>query len=125
MTPPPNWSTASFGNTADTSPAELSALGAHLQNCRGLSGRWFTLQCGGDALHRFLGARIRITRFAEDSLHDVQAEQLAVIAPPMPIDNFEAVSAARAPDGTVRLYILSDDNFSKRQRTLLFAFDVV
>ncbi len=80
------------------------------------------------ALERFyapvIGARVRITRFAEDDLSEVNAEVLASIAPPMPIDNFEAVSAVRAPDGAVRLYILSDDNFSDRQRTLLFAFDV-
>jgi hypothetical protein len=80
------------------------------------------------ALERFyapvVGARIRITRFGEEELSEVGAELLASLAPPMPIDNFEAVSAVRAPDGAVRLYILSDDNFSERQRTLLFAFDV-
>jgi|CXWL01.1.fsa_nt_gi hypothetical protein len=81
------------------------------------------------ALERFyapvIGARIRIARFGEEGLSEVGADVLASIAPPMPIDNFEAVSAVRAPDGAVRLYILSDDNFSDRQRTLLFAFDVV
>ena len=80
------------------------------------------------ALERFyapvIGARIRITRFAEEGLSEGGAELLASIAPPMPVDNFEAISAVRAPDGAVRLYILSDDNFSDRQRTLLFAFDV-
>lgn len=80
------------------------------------------------ALERFyapvIGARIRITRFAEEDLSEGDAEVWASIAPPMPIDNFEAISAVRAPDGAVRLYILSDDNFSERQRTLLFAFDV-
>jgi hypothetical protein len=37
----PHWSTASFGDTADTSPMELSALGDHLDLCRGLRGRLF------------------------------------------------------------------------------------
>lgn len=82
------------------------------------------------ALERFfapvIGARARIKRFAFDTdgaITDV--EELARIAPPMPLDNFEAISALRAPDGAVRLYVVSDDNFSDRQRTLLLAFDVV
>lgn len=38
-------------------------------------------------------------------------------------DNFEGLAAVARDDG-VRLYILSDDNTSKKQRTLLLAFDV-
>jgi hypothetical protein len=57
----PRWNTSSFGHTADTSPAELSQLGAHLRACRGISGRWFSLRCGGEAVHRFLAARIVTT----------------------------------------------------------------
>jgi hypothetical protein len=41
------------------------------------------------------------------------------------MDNFEGVAARRMPDGRVRLYIVSDDNFSASQRTLLMIFDVV
>jgi hypothetical protein len=40
------------------------------------------------------------------------------------IDNYESIAAARLPDGRVRLFILSDDNFSTSQRTLLMVFDV-
>jgi len=50
---------------------------------------------------------------------------LAELKRPFPIDNFEGITATRLPDGTVRLYIISDDNFSDRQRTLLMAFDVM
>lgn len=39
-------------------------------------------------------------------------------------DNFEGLAAVTRNDGA-RLYILSDDNSSKKQRTLLLAFDVV
>lgn len=59
--PAPGWITSSFGHTADTSPAELSELGAHLRTCHGTSGRLFVLQCGGEAVRRFLGARIVTT----------------------------------------------------------------
>lgn len=38
-------------------------------------------------------------------------------------DNFEGIAAERKGDKT-RLYILSDDNFSTVQRTLMLAFDV-
>lgn len=40
------------------------------------------------------------------------------------MDNFEGVAARRMPDGRVRLYVVSDDNFSASQRTLLMIFDV-
>lgn len=51
-------------------------------------------------------------------------EILLTLTNPMTVDNFEGVAAVRRADGGVRLYILSDDNFSPRQRTLLLAFDV-
>jgi hypothetical protein len=49
--------------------------------------------------------------------------ELARLAPPLTVDNFEAIAAVPRPGGGWRLYILSDDNFSARQRTLLLAFD--
>ena len=50
--------------------------------------------------------------------------EIATLKRPFPVDNFEGITAARLPDGTVRLYIISDDNFSTKQRTLLMAFDL-
>jgi hypothetical protein len=38
------------------------------------------------------------------------------------IDNFEGISAHRAPDGRTVLTLVSDDNFSALQRTLLMQF---
>lgn len=62
MSPPaPGWITSSFGHAADTSPAELSELGAHLRSCHGTSGRLFALQCVVEAVQRFLAARIVTT----------------------------------------------------------------
>ncbi len=88
---------------------------------------------GYGALERFyapvIGARAHITRFPDsaleahgDRLPDV--EELARLAPPLALDNFEGVSAVRMPNGVTRLYIISDNNFSTRQRTLLLAFDI-
>jgi hypothetical protein len=86
------------------------------------------------ALERFfapiIGPRARITRFpaaALDSGGEIlpEVEVLASLAAPLPVDNFEGVSAVRMPDGATRIYIVSDDNLSDRQRTLLLAFDLV
>lgn len=81
------------------------------------------------ALERFyapiIGARARITRVAPLQGEAAQVEELALIEAPMPVDNFEGVAAVRLSDGVTRIYIVSDDNFSARQRTLLLAFDLV
>lgn len=86
------------------------------------------------ALERFsapvIGARARIARFTAAALRAqtpiIQGvEQLAALDPPHPVDNFEGISAVSMPNGVTRLYIVSDNNFSARQRTYLFAFDIV
>lgn len=40
------------------------------------------------------------------------------------VDNFEGVAVQEKEDGGVRLFLISDDNFSASQRTLLMVFDV-
>lgn len=45
------------------------------------------------------------------------------LTPPLTVDNFEGVAVLGKPNGDWRLYLLSDDNFSAAQRTLLLAFD--
>ncbi len=86
------------------------------------------------ALQRFyapiIGARARIAYFpasALDSGAEVlpDVEELATLAPPIPVDNFEGVATARMADGATRIYVLSDDNYNRHQRTILYAFDVV
>lgn len=57
----PSWSTASFGASADTSPMELSALGEHLDLCRGAHGRLFALRCVAQTMHGFVAARFVTT----------------------------------------------------------------
>jgi hypothetical protein len=40
------------------------------------------------------------------------------------IDNFEGLAVSPLPDGGARLFVVSDDNFSARQRTLLMVYDL-
>jgi hypothetical protein len=45
------------------------------------------------------------------------------LARPATVDNFEGLAAVPRADGGFRFYLLSDDNASATQRTLLLAFD--
>jgi hypothetical protein len=46
-------------------------------------------------------------------------QMLATLAPPLPRENYEALTITRAPEGGVHLWIMSDDNQAGLQRTLL------
>jgi len=78
---------------------------------------WFLVQ----RLYRApVDMRARIRRMdAAGALGPVLVE----LTLPSTTDNFEGIAAVARPDAT-RLYILSDDNDNRKQRTLLLAFDV-
>jgi hypothetical protein len=57
----PGWSTAAFGDDAQTSPGELSALGSHMHQCKGASGRFFAARCVADSMHGFAAPRLVTT----------------------------------------------------------------
>lgn len=46
------------------------------------------------------------------------------LAPPLAVDNFEGIAVQKTKTGNTQIYIISDDNFSNRQRTLLYHFEV-
>jgi len=86
------------------------------------------LDTDGDAVYAlfreyspFTGNKSVITR----QVGNAPPQTLATLKRPFPVDNFEGITVTNLPDGTVRLYIISDDNFSVRQRTLLLAFDLI
>ena len=58
-TTPARWITAA--DAVDTTPADLSALGVHVDACNGCRGRWFTLRCMVDAVHGFVAGRFVTT----------------------------------------------------------------
>jgi hypothetical protein len=61
-----------------------------------------------------------IIRIVDDRGRTIHEERLRR---PLTVDNFEGVSVVRRRGGVLRFYIMSDDNFSTEQRTLLLAFD--
>jgi hypothetical protein len=52
------------------------------------------------------------------------SRRLAEMSIMLTIDNYEGLAVRRMPDGKVRLYVISDDNFSASQRTLLMVFEL-
>lgn len=56
---PPRWITAA--DAVDTTPADLFALGVHVDRCNGCRGRWFTLRCAVDTAHDFVAGHFITT----------------------------------------------------------------
>ncbi|MEA1942367.1 MAG: esterase-like activity of phytase family protein [Pseudomonadota bacterium] len=82
------------------------------------------------ALERFysraVGNRAGIIAFPVPGPDDTAIAPVTIgrIDPPMTVDNFEGIAVIER-GGETLILILSDDNFSRRQRTLLMAFAVV
>ena len=64
--------------------------------------------------------RAAIVAYAADG----SRTELSAIEPPLTVDNFEGL-AVREEAGRTFLYIVSDDNFSGSQRTLLMKFELM
>lgn len=69
-------------------------------------------------------ARIVLVRAADiQPGATLSGTEIARLSPPLTVDNMEALSVRAAPGGGgVLLYVMSDDNFSGLQRTLLLQF---
>lgn len=52
----------------------------------------------------------------------VSGELLRELAPPLPVSNYEGLSAVRTADGETLVFVVSDDNFSAALTTYLLAF---
>ena len=50
--------------------------------------------------------------------------ELARLAPPLTVDNMEGIAVRRDSAGRTLIYLISDDNFSVLQRTLLMMFEL-
>jgi hypothetical protein len=51
--------------------------------------------------------------------------EIAELRPPLTLDNFEGVAVHRLGDGATRITLVSDDNFSPLQRTLIVQFELL
>lgn len=74
------------------------------------------------------GNRVRLSHIATEDLVPgarLVPRELALLEPPNLVDNMEAVAAHSGPGGKTLVYLLSDDNFSENQRTLLLQFELV
>ncbi len=81
------------------------------------------------AVHRawdpLRGSRITVSVYALAALKGRQPQPMArlVLDAPLTTDNIEGVALVTSPTGATRLLLLSDDNASPTQRTLLLVFD--
>ncbi|NKB57959.1 MAG: esterase-like activity of phytase family protein [Alphaproteobacteria bacterium] len=71
------------------------------------------------------GLDIRISQISASSIKAgavLEPEPLASLSDLLTIDNFEGIAARRNAAGDTLIYLISDDNFSAVQRTLLMMF---
>ena len=71
------------------------------------------------------GTRITVSVYATAALKARQPQPMARLSlqAPLTVDNIEGVAMVTSPSGATRILLLSDDNASARQRTLLLVFD--
>ncbi len=74
------------------------------------------------------GIAIRIGRIAAGSIRPgarLESRELAIIRPPLTVDNMEGISARRGANGETLIYVVSDDNFNPPlQQTILLLFEL-
>ncbi len=107
------WSEIALAPTAEFKPTDLAALP---------SGDLLLLERRVSLFGGFVARLSAIPAATIAPGARLAGRELAIIAEPLPADNFEALAARPAPDGSILIYLLSDDNFSAMQRTLLLQF---
>ena len=95
-----------------TDAAFLPIKGRHLAL---VINRYFSILHG-------VAARLELVDLAAVKDGKLEGKLLARLAPPVSVDNMEAVEAVPHPDGGWSLYLMADDNQNPLQRTLLLKF---
>jgi len=89
------------------------------------SGGLLVLERGFVVLGLEISARLlRLDAGAVRAGATLAGEELARLGPPLSVDNMEGVAARRDAAGRTLVYLISDDNFSRLQRTLLMMFEL-
>ena len=57
-------------------------------------------------------------------MQSFRGREIARLGPTLTIDNMEGIAARRGARGETLLYLVSDDNFTVLQRTLLHMFEL-
>jgi hypothetical protein len=71
------------------------------------------------------GVRVKLKRAPLEAVRPgavLAPEELAFLRAPLIVDNLEGLALSQGPDGETRVTLVSDDNFSALQRTLLLHF---
>jgi len=71
------------------------------------------------------GVAVRIQILSAASIRpgsQLKGEEIASLAPPLAVDNFEGIAVRQDSNGDTLVYIISDDNYSSFQRTYLLQF---
>lgn len=71
------------------------------------------------------GVRARVTYVPAKAIRPgatLRGEELAEFVPPVTVDNMEGIAARKGDKGEPLIYLVSDDNFSGFQRTILMMF---
>ena len=73
------------------------------------------------------GVAALLRRLPQESIRRgarLDGAEIARLQPPLNVDNMEGIAARRDGDGGTLIYLLSDDNNSVLQRTLLLMFEL-
>ncbi|WP_018148791.1 esterase-like activity of phytase family protein [Henriciella marina] len=97
----------------------VDAEGAPLVGLDEAGGRLYSLHRAYNPLLRQNTISIRVRS------QEGETKTLAFMGAPLALDNFEAIAVMPLASGEDRIFILSDDNFSDNQRTLLYVFETV
>lgn len=125
------WLDPDSGRIENRNLAEPPPLGFKLTGLDCLpGGRIFALYRGFDAWHRWRAAVATLTFEPSPKGPVLRRHELARLDGSLTHDNMEGIAAVAQPDGRIRLYLVSDDNFGDlpefivgKQKTLLMAFD--
>ena len=80
--------------------------------------RGYNKQAGVGARLVLIQARAPIGKF------EITGDVVVELGSPIPLDNFEGLAIVSRPSSPAQIYLLSDDNYSSSQRTLLMMFDL-
>lgn len=110
-----HWSQLSYRPQAGLAPSDAAALP---------NGDVVVLERG---FNLFYGFRVRVALLRKAALAaggSVTGETLALLESPLLSENFEAVAVQPMGADTVRLFIVSDNNFNAAQQTILGVFEL-